>query len=437
MSTTSSATDHERDLKNDRKFQIFGLVLAGFLVMFLSGKNVGLTMKSVDSSTIHTKLVSNQTQVARPLPTTEPSTEALSPAPAPTRRTYFPRGRYSLFSDTNEAIATTRDAMVQEWGSWTLVDDKERPIHDFYGSYPNRDVPRTQFPSNAWQLDKDYLSKFLPESLQLVERVQRAIRAEYGQEGKDPLEMSFTLYKYENSTDVPHTGSKQAGWTTDDSWQALVKRILHAIMTEDVFVFAMGGHSAAAGHGNHFQQSYTLQIQWILEGVFARMGVQHIARNFGNGGLGTIHNGIAAADIYGHDVDMIMWDSSMTERPAKDLELFHRQALIGSKFKVPVLWTLAENQALQFYQKAKVPFGIPGTGEKGLPEVKTYEELMARPYASRYMKCKDEVKSVCKQKRYDGVCWIDRPDVTPENGQKKAPGGRAGTFLVETVEPWH
>ena len=64
---------------------------------------------------------------------------------------------------------------------------------------------------------------------------------------------------------------------------------------------------------NHFQQSYTLQVQWILEPIFARMGVEMIARNFGNGGLGMIHNAMAAGDIYGHDVDMIMWDSGMTE----------------------------------------------------------------------------------------------------------------------------
>lgn len=39
---------------------------------------------------------------------------------------------------------------------------------------------------------------------------------------------------------------------------------------------------------NHFIQSYTLQIQWILEAVFARLGVKHEARNFGNGGMGKL-----------------------------------------------------------------------------------------------------------------------------------------------------
>lgn len=367
-----------------------------------------------------------QQQASTAAPTMATTTTTTSPT---TRRsTYLPRGRYSLFSDQNETIARDRDAMIGKWGSWTFQDhNKEgRPSEDFYAAYPHRDVPRAAFPSNAWQLDKDYLAKFLPESMQLVERAQRAIREEYKQEGKDASEMSFTLYKYPDTTNVTAKGNDQAGWTTEDSWQALVKRILHAIMTEDTFVFAMGGHSAAAGHGNHFQQSYTLQVQWILEAVFARLGVKHEARNFGNGGLGTIHNGMAAADLYGHDVDMIMWDSGMTERAGKDIEALHRQAIIGSKFKVPVLWTLAEKQALAYYQQAKVPFGIPGTGSKGLVAASTYKEILGQPYASRYLKCNGEAKSICKKNRYDAVCWIDRPDISPGTDQSKAPGGRAG-----------
>jgi hypothetical protein len=80
-------------------------------------------------------------------------------------------------------------------------------------------------------------------------------------------------------------------------------------MTEDMFVFAMGGHSSAAGHGNHFTQSYTLQVQWILEGVFSRLGVRHQSRNIGLGGLGTAQTGIATKQMLGHDVDVLMWDS--------------------------------------------------------------------------------------------------------------------------------
>ena len=103
---------------------------------------------------------------------------------------------------------------------------------------------------------------------------------------------------------------------------------------------------------NHFQQSYMLQVQWILESVFARMGVQFVARNFGNGGLGTVHNRIAAGDIYGQDVDMLMWDSGMTEKNNRDIELMHRQGLLASPHKIPVLWTQSARIAREYNQAA-------------------------------------------------------------------------------------
>jgi hypothetical protein len=51
--------------------------------------------------------------------------------------------------------------------------------------------------------------------------------------------------------------------------------------------------SIIAGHGNHFQQSYTLAYGAITEPIFARLGVFASARNFGVGGLGTLQAGMA------------------------------------------------------------------------------------------------------------------------------------------------
>lgn len=39
------------------------------------------------------------------------------------------------------------------------------------------------------------------------------------------------------------------GWTTKRSFDGLVRRLLHAIMTNDTFTVVLAGHSAAAGHG--------------------------------------------------------------------------------------------------------------------------------------------------------------------------------------------
>jgi hypothetical protein len=155
------------------------------------------------------------------------------------------------------------------------------------------------------------------------------------------------------------------------------------------------------------------------------MGVRFIARNFGNGGLGTVHNGMAAGDIYGQDVDMLLWDSGMTENSNRHQELMHRQGLLASSQKIPILWTKSKKIAAEYNQAAGVEIGIPGSGKDGIRHCTTFSDLMEQPFAARYLKCGGEVKKICGNNRYDGVCWIDRPDVIPQRQQDKAPGGRA------------
>eukprot|EP00980_Cylindrotheca_fusiformis_P008142 scaffold1727_cov133-Cylindrotheca_fusiformis.AAC.45 len=306
-----------------------------------------------------------------------------------------------------------RQKMADEWGKWELVDDKERPMTDYYAEYPNRDIPRERFPSNAWQIDEEYLSKFLPEGIALVQRAQEAILAEYGKTEGTFAERS---QMFQMTQDGKRKGYDNGGWVTSKSWDGLKRRLLHALMTE-------GGHSAAAGHGNHFTQSYTLQVQWILEAVFARLGVKHEARNFGNGGLGTTHNGIGAGSIYGPDVDMLMWDSGMTEgRDLAGIELMHRQGLIGG-IKVPMLWTLATVAAKKLRAQG-ADVAIAGSGMSGIPIGASIEEVEKMPWAAQYVKCKGSIKSLCKKNEYIGKCWVPRDDVTPVR-QNKSPGGRA------------
>jgi hypothetical protein len=67
----------------------------------------------------------------------------------------------------------------------------------------------------------------------------------------------FNLRRYDDVTEktfdkfggVGANDNQDVGCTTDRSWGGLQRRILHAIMTEDAFIFSMAGHSAPAGHG--------------------------------------------------------------------------------------------------------------------------------------------------------------------------------------------
>jgi hypothetical protein len=176
---------------------------------------------------------------------------------------------------------------------------------------------------------------------------------------------------------------------------------------------------------NHFQQSYTLQVQWVLESVFSRLGVRHQARNFGNGGLGTIHNGLGAGSIYGPDVDFLMWDSSMTEKEGQALDTFARQGLLGG-IKVPVLWSLFPKILTPLNVHADADVGANGFGHFGVPVAETLDEVAKMPWASQYVRCKGEIVALCRENEYAGRCWIDRDDAVPPTPQKAEPGGRAG-----------
>lgn len=422
--TGSRTINHTQNVSSSRgslQSQVLLAIVIGTVFLYFTdvtglhavGNSVEIVVKNVtkpSTQSIESQVPStdNLEESTHELPT-DSSTDTTS------RRIYRTRGR-----PRNE---TDRQNLMNEWGSWTLVDEmfEQRPKNDYYQRYPNRDIPRADFPLMAWQVDSNYLSQFLPESIQLIDRAQKAILAEYGQNNSD----MFHIYKYENVDNITMSGGSQGGWTTHHSWEGLKRRLLHAILTEDVFVFAMGGHSAAAGHGNHFQQSYTLQVQWILEPIFARLGVQMIARNFGNGGLGTVHNGLAAGDIYGHDLDMLMWDSGMTESNNREKEVFHRQGLMGGN-KVPILWTKADKIAKELFSAANIEIGVPGDGTSAVNTIKTFDDLMASPYPLRYLKCGGDVKSICKKYEYNGVCWIDRPDYEPTHKQDSHPGGQAG-----------
>jgi hypothetical protein len=296
--------------------------------------------------------------------------------------------------------------MVEKWGNWKLEDNKERPTTDFYATYPNRDVPRKEFPDNAWQIDKTWLSKFLPESIALVDRAINAILDEYGQP-KDGSSQLFQVEKHEKwiGQMEKQKCSTQGGCTTTASWDNLKRRLLHAVMTEDMFVFAMGGHSSAAGHGNHFQQSYTLQVQWIIEAVFSRLGVRHQSRNFGLGGLGTTQSGLATKSLFGHDVDMLLWDSGMTEKEAKARDMFFRQGILGEG-KVPLIMSMTSRNDVIALLNTNADADIFMVGDQSsLPKAETLEDVEKMPWAAQYVRCGSEISGICRENEYAGQCW--------------------------------
>lgn len=162
--------------------------------------------------------------------------------------------------------------------------------------------------------------------------------------------------------------------------------------------------------------------------IFARLGVKLITRNVAMGGLGTIQHAMGSGSIYGNEIDLLLWDSGMTEgRNLQATDLFLRQGLIGGN-RVPVIWGNGFNFDMVKYlhENADADIGEFGQATDGLPEAQSDEHAKTIPWAARYMKCNENANTVCQSEpRFCARCWVDREDgITPPEPQLRSPRGQ-------------
>lgn len=349
--------------------------------------------------------------------------------------------QYNLRSKSKDD-AQVKKELAETWGSWTYADPKatDRPKDDFAGGFPNRDIPWDQFPANAWQTDQEHLKKFLPEAKALVERAMEGMLAEFGLSKFELPDQNFTArmdmspFKQEVlnltngdpwKTGKAQVGERLGGWMTPRFHEGLVRRLMHAVITQDTFTSVMGGHSAAAGHGNLFQQSYTLQFHKVMEPIFARLGVKLRSHNIAFGGLGTVQTSLASGDLMGKEIDLLVWDSGMTEKSGPAYDLFVRQQYLSAN-RIPVLLGGMGATLENLDRSIDAEVANPGAGIDAFPQVQTPVEADKTIWAARCLNYAAGVKDYCRSIEYNGTCWMDRDDYTPETAQAAEPSGRAG-----------
>jgi hypothetical protein len=77
------------------------------------------------------------------------------------------------------------------------------------------------------------------------------------------------------------------------SWKRMVRRLalkileaqstatsISGISNKPTFIWAMGGHSSAAGHGNYYNESHTAVMERSAKGVFEAVGLDFIGKNY-------------------------------------------------------------------------------------------------------------------------------------------------------------
>jgi hypothetical protein len=468
-SSSSSSSRRQSKLKNSSVMILFLVVI----LMTVAGMELDwMTILSWTTTRLASGTI--QTKHQSPLPSLQSSSSSLRPS----YYVYTRRGRSMTLVETEELSRT--------WGAWTCTNRRSSigsssssSSLDFYSQFENRDVPLDQFPSTSWQRNGTYVTEFLQQAIALVNRTMEAILVEYGKAARfggndDDKEKNdewntklrwamFEVDRFDNDYFSTATGSppsiydkSHGGWTTHRTWiDGLQRRLWHAILTEDSFVVVVGGHSAAAGQGNQFLQSYALQVQRILEPVLARLGVAMEARNMAQGGLGTVQSALASKSIYGPDIDLLVWDSGMTEPNGAHVDLFARQGLIRPTTvstsplsssvdnnddnttktrkntktkqyhcKVPILWNLQPWSILtELHDQAFVDVGGMFSGSRGIGRATTLEDIDQMPYAMRYMKCEPALDNAyCKAMEYNSTCWI-QPSITNSSNNNSSTSG--------------
>ena len=373
-----------------------------------------------------------------------------------------------LYDATREELEQRQQKYIEkmqkvreEWGAWDFRDPREdesntntstprtddvgRSEADFANA-PYKDLPVEDFPPDSWQADEEYLGRFLDEAKKLVHRVKEGIYAEVGWPTKgsdekrlEDREKYFKIHVWdppdcETDSDAKNQIAEaeiKCGKKAKDgiakfqkhAFDGLVKKLLHAMMTNDEFYAILGGHSAAAGHGNDFQQNRIITFHHLMEPVFDKLGMRLISRNMAMGGVGTLQFSLAGGDLYG-ETDILEWDSGMTER-GPPVDLFNKQAILSGE-RVPVIMT---NNLFDIMNESNETawMGTYFDSKPIFPET-TFDNCKSQPYAARWYNQKEE--------KYNAICWEPRSDFTPAAKQADHPTSQVGWHPGNRQHQW-
>ena len=195
------------------------------------------------------------------------------------------------------------------------------------------------------------------------------------------------------------------------------------------WIFAVSGHSSSAGHGNFDSQSYASVMENALSPLLESLGIAIETRNYGMSGKASAPEvALCQEAFYGTDVDVLTWDSALTDQPWF-FEYWTQRAANGIANR-PVL--LAAHAGGRRHVRANVfervwdqngPFmpmmimneAVVGSMEAAVPDSLHNTNL---PPLLMYLKCGNgdknddsnflEVNEPCKSEKFDVSACPDR-----------------------------
>mmetsp|Transcript_5568 Transcript_5568/g.10830 ORF Transcript_5568/g.10830 Transcript_5568/m.10830 type:complete len:649 (-) Transcript_5568:118-2064(-) len=247
--------------------------------------------------------------------------------------------------------------------------------------------------------------------------------------------------------------------TSAKAWARTVRKmkinLLEYLISGNVqdFVWATAGNDAAAGHGNFFDEQYTIVLQDVARDLFHSVGLDLVARPFGMGGA-TSAPEIAgcAREIFGADVDMITWDFAMTDgRWYWRMEFFSHRVMMLKNHPTMLVLNSGNEQVRRDIVDHLTEQGMAALRQDGkytiehllqFPDCKgkSKEEIALLPERLQYMRCGYAIENGlgCGEHKFtkNGTC-DERPHQTNwHKGWKwhAYHGNLYALFLMELME---
>jgi hypothetical protein len=244
-------------------------------------------------------------------------------------------------------------------------------------------------------------------------RFQQARQAYIAQLRRDYGEEAYERIFFENGVSMGRVAYVSEGPSQARMVKRCIKKVLMVLQQASLsreaipFVWATGGHSAAAGHGNIFAESYTAVMERHVQPILANIGIAFTGRNHAMGGTPSGPEiASCSKEVFGDDIDLLSWDYGMTDgRAYIDMELYNTRAGLNpsrpvllaihvdrkaGSGRLGVARTMEENGLTSLYLDAgkqeQVIANVPDTFGR------TEEQIAAMPDFVRHFKCEGKVE---------------------------------------------
>ena len=218
-----------------------------------------------------------------------------------------------------------------------IIDENETwPVPPHYPEIDYDSPVPFLIPDSEHQTSQDYYSidNIVKRFEDAKTKYWNKLRLDYGCD-------NFNKMFFREDTPI---GRLAMGQPMDTSWKRMIRKFLIKILRLQIminenssisqdarklaFVWATGGHSACAAHGNLHRESYTATLERALREPFAALGLHFVGRNFAGGGLSSGPEvGFCIESIFGMDIDVLSWDYGMTDgRNDIKMDLYFRRA---------------------------------------------------------------------------------------------------------------